>query len=169
MLSDQAIISGIRIGGTRESEAIQSIYNNFGFTLQKYININQDQLDATVIWETVECFINGVKNDLIQLSIEEERGVEFYLNKIAQKLKNIEAASTEDIEEIFEDKIVWDYYINLLDDSEKVGSKLLTRTFGKGASIVDLAEKLVAKGEYSSVEEVKLEKYEQLTEILSKL
>ena len=169
MLSDQAIISGIRIGGTRESEAIQAIYNNFSFTLQKYISLNQDQLDATIIWETVECFVNGVKNDLVRLSIEEGRGIEFYLNKIGQKIKYPEVEGTPEVETFFDDKLVWDYYINLLSESEGLDSKLLTRSFGKGTSIVDLAEKLVAKGDYNTVEEVKEEKYNLLTNVLSKL
>ena len=44
MLSDQLIISGICIGGTRENEAIQAIYDNFSYTLQKFISLNLTQL-----------------------------------------------------------------------------------------------------------------------------
>lgn len=169
MLSDQAIISGIRIGGTRESEAIQAIYDNFSFTLQKFISLKQEKFNAAIIWEAVECFINGVKNELIVPLNEEGKGVEFYINKIAQKIKYPEKSNDPEIDKLFDDKIVWDYYLNILNQTEASGSELLTRSFGKGTPLEELTEKLVAKGEYTSVEAVKSEKYKLLSDILPKL
>jgi|GEM_PF-2538062 hypothetical protein len=169
MLSDQLIILGIRIGGIRENEAIQAIYDNFGFTLQKFIALKQEKVNASIIWEAVECFINGVKNNLIVPSLEDGKGVEFYLNRIGQKMKYPEKLAIPEIENLFDDTIVWDYYLSILQDTEGVDSKLLTQTFGRGTPVEELAEKLVAKGKYISVETVTSEKYKQLADILPNL
>jgi hypothetical protein len=169
MLSDQLIISGIRIGGTRENEAIQAIYDNFSFTLQKFISLKQEKFNAAIIWEAVECFINGVKNNLIVPLPEDGEGVEFYLNKIAQKIKYPEKSVVPEIEKLFDDKIVWDYYLGILKDTEGSDDQLLTRSFGKRTPVEELAEKLVAKGKYISAEAVKSEKYKLLTDILPNL
>ncbi|MFB0948125.1 MAG: hypothetical protein QMB24_18565 [Spirosomataceae bacterium] len=169
MLSDQLIISGIRIGGTRENEAIQAIYDNFSYTLQKFISLKQEESNAAIIWEAVECFVNGVKNDLIVPSPKDGTGVEFYLNRIGQKIKYPEKLAIPEVEKLFEDKAVWDYYLGILKDTEGSGNQLLTRSFGKGTPVKELAGKLVAKGKYNSVETVKSEKYKLLTDILPNL
>lgn len=169
MLSDQAIISGIKIGETRESEAVQAIYDNYSFTLQKFTSLKHEELNAAIIWETVECFVNGVKNGIINPLLEAEKGVEFYLNQIASKVKYPEKIVDSEIEELFDDKIVWDYYLNILNETEDADNQILTRSFGKGTPVEELTEKLVAKGKYSLVEEVKAEKYNLLSDILPKL
>lgn len=167
MLADQAIISGIRLGGLRESDSIQMIYDQFGYVLQRITNLKQEDFDADIIRETVECFVNGVKNNLI-VSREEELIAE-YLKNISQKIKNPELPATPEIEKLFEDKIVWDYYLNILNETDKTKGQLLTRSFGQELLIDDLAATLVAKGEYNSIDVVKEEKYSSLEKVLSKL
>jgi hypothetical protein len=169
MLSDQLIILGIRIGGTRENEAIHAIYDNFGPTLQQFIALKQEKVNASTIWKVVECFINGVKNNLIVPSLEDGKGVEFYLNRIGQKIKYPERLAMPEIEKLFDDTIVWDYYLSILNDAEGSDNQLLTQTFGKGIPVDELAEKLVAKGKYTSVETIISEKYKQLADILPNL
>ncbi len=169
MLSDHAIISGIKIGETRESEAIQAIYEKFSFTLQKFISLTHNDFNAAIILETVECFVNGVKNGIINPLLEEEKGVGFYLNQIALKIKYPEKTVDAEIEKLFDDKIVWDYYLNILSETEDSENRLLTQTFGRGTPVEELTEKLVAKGKYSLIEEVKAEKYNLISDILPKL
>lgn len=169
MLSDQAIISGIKIGETRESESVQAIYDNYSFTLQKFISLKQEEFNAAILWETVECFVNGVKNGIINPLLEDAKGIEFYLNQIAAKVKYPEKMVDAEIEKLFDDKIVWDYYLNILNETEDAENQLLTRSFGKGTPVEELTEKLVAKGKYSLIEEVRAEKYNLISDILPKL
>lgn len=167
MLSDQAIISGIRIGGLRESEAIQAIYDQFEYVLQKVADLKQENFDADIIRETVECFVNGVKNNII--TSREEDVIGDYLKSIAQKIKNPEDAADDEIERLFDDKIVWDFYLSILNETETSRSRILTRSFGEGVLVDDLAARLVAKGDYPSIEGVKGAKANLLKIILGKL
>ncbi len=167
MLSNQAIISGIRIGGLRESEAIQAIYNQFESTLLRIADLKIENFEADLIRETIECFVNGIKSGLI--TAEEGEVVEAYLKEISQKIKNPEEVATDKIERLFEDKVVWDYYLDVLAQMETSGTRILTRSFGQEVLVDDLADRLVARGEYNSVEEVKAVKYDLITRIMAVL
>lgn len=167
MLSNQAIISGIRIGGLLESEAIQAIYNQFEPTILRIADLKIENFEADLIRETIECFVNGVKSGLI--TADEGEVIEKYLKEIAQKIKNPELVATDKVESLFEDKIVWDYYLEMLAQMETSGTRILTRSFGQDVLVDDLAERLVARGEYKSIDEVKSVKYDLLTRLLAVL
>lgn len=161
-LSDQAIVSGILIGATSESQAAMAIYDQFAYTLQNFIDINQTPIDTAIVWQTVECFIHGIKNGHISLK---EKDIETYLKEIASMLKKQDPTGNEELNAIYDDKLVWDYYLNLLSSVEHKDIRLLTRSFGEGIEINDLSERLVAKGVYANKDDVKTQKYEQIRQI----
>lgn len=166
--SDQAIVSGIKIGGQSETNALKALYEKYADFFTGFDRFSDLSADNSIVWEAVECLVHGLKNEAISFR-ENDHTIEFYLNQLARKIQSPDSQATTEITLLYEDKLVWDYYLMLLSGVEKGEHQLLSRIYGEGITTDDLAERLVAKGIYYSTMDVRTKKAELLDKIIAQL
>lgn len=156
--NEAIILSGIKIGGNNELNAIRYLYEHHKKLL---LDITTD-LDT--IHTIVEIFVLGVKDGIF--SYTGTISVANQLLQIAEFLKDPDSnLVNETIRAAFENKILWEYYTTLFQSLSPKEKEILMKNYIDKVPMDELASHQVAIGQAKNHAEV----YEIKAQALQKL
>lgn len=189
MLSDEQIIQGIKQGGHYETRAIEELYDHnkglFMSFLSQSFQIEKSKEPKDIIWETIEAFVNNVKNEKFKL--QDNIPISAYIKTISKNLaykyyssENARSGRQEtyfaqtdqltpDVSEVLSEKEIWDEYLTIFEKAGKNCKRILHMVYGLGYGIKEMAQELIVEGVFESEQTVRNAKSKCLKKVSDNL